>query len=82
MGTIALRMTTTTRIEYWLLSRIRWVRPYRAEIVPKVRPVHIMRVVYMRILLRSPRHLPVGYKPKNFATTFVRKSRITTPRLP
>jgi hypothetical protein len=40
-------MTTVTSTVYWLRSITPWVRPKRAEIVPKVRPVLMSSVVYV-----------------------------------
>ena len=47
VGTTALPMTAATRIEYcdWLMMPCE--SPNRDEIVPKVRPVDIKRVVYI-----------------------------------
>jgi hypothetical protein len=45
VGTTALRTTTVTRTENWSFVRIPEFRPYRDEIVPKVRPVLIRSVV-------------------------------------
>ena len=47
VGTTALPITAVTRIVYCCWSMMWFVRPNRAEIVPKVRPVDISSVVYM-----------------------------------
>jgi hypothetical protein len=44
VGTTALPMTTATRKEYCPCVTMLWDKPYRDEIVPKVRPVDIKRV--------------------------------------
>jgi len=46
VGTTALAMTVATNTEYCPLVMIWWDSPNRAEMVPKVRPVDINRVVY------------------------------------
>lgn len=45
MGTTALRITTVTSTENWASLRMPAFRPYRDEMMPKVRPVLISRVV-------------------------------------
>ncbi|MNN58201.1 hypothetical protein D3C81_1732360 [compost metagenome] len=40
-------MTAATSAEYWPWSISPWDRPNSAEIVPKVSPVDISRVVYI-----------------------------------
>ena len=54
VGTTALPITAVTNIVYCVWSMILLVRPNKAEIVPKVRPVDISSVVYMRSLRSKP----------------------------
>src|SRR3989338_617715 len=71
VGMTALAMTTPTKIEYWVWSMIPAVRPKTLEMVPKVSPVLIRRVVYILpfgIYLRARK-----YTPRNFVTIFSAK---------
>ena len=60
MGITALAMTVATSEEYWPWSIMPCERPKRAEIVPKVRPVDINKVVYMASLVGEPKSLVTG----------------------
>jgi hypothetical protein len=44
VGMTALAMTVATSAEYCAWEMIPWLNPYRAEIVPNVRPVDIKSV--------------------------------------
>ena len=56
----ALAITAATSAEYWPVSMILCDRPNREEIVPKVNPVDIRRVVYIASLLGEPKSLVTG----------------------
>jgi hypothetical protein len=60
VGTTALAMTAATSAEYWDWSMMPLVKPKRAEIVPKVRPVDISNVVYMASVFREPKERAIG----------------------
>ena len=54
VGITALAMTAATSAEYWDWSTMPLVRPNRAEMVPKVSPVYIIKVVYIPSWCREP----------------------------
>ena|SRR2546428_12373092 len=81
VGIIAVKIAATTRIEYCSLLMIAWVKPYSAEMVPKVRPVLIIKVVYRLILVLNLNSTPAGYRPKNFARLFDKKNTMTKATL-
>src|SRR5450759_4535485 len=66
VGITALAITAATSAEYWAWSMMWWDRPNSDEIVPKVRPVDISRVVYMASFFGEPNALVTGYTPISF----------------
>ena len=60
VGITALAMTVATSEEYWPWSMMPCERPNRDEMVPKVRPVDISKVVYEASLFGEPKSFVTG----------------------
>ena len=79
VGTNAERITTVTSSVNWT-AVIRWfVRPYSAAIEPKVKPVAVSKVVYVRSRLGSRKYVEVGRTPTNLVIILTAKSAPITP---
>src|SRR5438445_5246313 len=75
VGTTALAITAATRAEYCAWVTMPCDRPNRDEMVPKVRPVDINRVVYMPSFGGDRNAWVTGYTPAILVTTLTASIR-------